>query len=79
MLAAEPWRRAQPLSGTFVTLAMSQSDMARAALTEGDEVSLIGDAGDNVHREVAGLTVTPFNLRGRLLSRDERACAALVS
>jgi hypothetical protein len=25
-------------------------------------VSLVGDAGDDVKREVAGLTVTPFNL-----------------
>jgi hypothetical protein len=62
---------------------INPSDMARAALTAGDKVSLIGDADDNVNFEVAGLTVTPIQsadwLCRRLLSRDKRACAAWVS
>ena len=36
--------------------------MLRANLKAGDVVSLVGDAGDGVHRAVAGLKVTPFNL-----------------
>jgi anaerobic selenocysteine-containing dehydrogenase len=36
--------------------------MERAGLHEGQVVSLVGDAGDGVHREVCGLKVVPFSL-----------------
>jgi anaerobic selenocysteine-containing dehydrogenase len=36
--------------------------MAREDLRAGDVVSLVADAGDDVHRQVPGLAVTPFNL-----------------
>lgn len=41
---------------------MNQDEIARAGLKEGQVVGLVSDAGDGVHREVGGLTVTPFLL-----------------
>ena len=41
---------------------INPADMARAGLQAGDTVSLLSDAGDDVHREVPGLAVMPFNL-----------------
>ncbi len=54
--------RLRGLEGSRTILLINPADMARAALNEGDMVNLTGDAEDGVHREVSGLTVTPFNL-----------------
>jgi anaerobic selenocysteine-containing dehydrogenase len=54
--------RLRGLEGSRMILLINPSDMIRVGLMEGDEVSLIGDTGDNVHREVAGPTATPFDL-----------------
>ena len=54
--------RLRGLEGSRTILLINPADMRRENLNEGDIVSLVGDAGDDVHREVAGLTVTPFNL-----------------
>lgn len=54
--------RLRGLEGSRMILLINPADMAREELHEGDVVRLVGDAGDDVHREVAGLTVTPFNL-----------------
>ena len=54
--------RLRGLEGSRMILLINPADMAREGLTEGTQVSLIGDAGDDVHREVPGLTVTPFDL-----------------
>ena len=54
--------RLRGLEGSRMILLINPDDMARANLKAGDIVSLISDAGDGVHREVAGLTVTPFDL-----------------
>jgi anaerobic selenocysteine-containing dehydrogenase len=43
-------------------LLINPEDMRRAGLDAGQVVSLVGDADDGVHREVFGLTVTPFDL-----------------
>ena len=51
-----------PIEGQRMILLINSDDMARENLNEGDTVSLVSDAGDGVHREVAGLTVTSFNL-----------------
>jgi anaerobic selenocysteine-containing dehydrogenase len=48
--------------GQRMILLINPADMARENLNEGDTVSLVSDAGDGVHREIVGLTVTPFNL-----------------
>lgn len=54
--------RLRGLEGSRDILLINPNDMARAGLKEGDTVSLISDAGDEVHREVPGLRVTSFNL-----------------
>lgn len=54
--------RLRGLEGSREILLINPDEMARAGLQEGDVVSLVGDAGDGVKREVGGLTVTPFNL-----------------
>jgi molybdopterin-dependent oxidoreductase alpha subunit len=54
--------RLRGLEGSRMILLINPADMARENLREGDAVSLVADAGDGVAREVAGLTVTPFDL-----------------
>lgn len=54
--------RLRGLEGSRMILLINSDDMVRQGLKEGDVVSLVGDAGDDVKREVAELTVTPFNL-----------------
>ena len=54
--------RLRGLEGSRDIVLINLEDIARAGLKEGDIVSLISDAGDDVHREVPGLKVTPFNL-----------------
>ena len=54
--------RMRGVEGTRDVLLMSPEEIARAGLTEGQVVALVSDAQDGVHREVGGLTVTPFSL-----------------
>ena len=54
--------RLRGISGTRMVLLINPADMARAGLSAGDEVALVGDAGDNRERRVGGLAVTPFDL-----------------
>lgn len=54
--------RLRGLDGSRSIVLISPADMQREGLAEGDIVNLVGDAGDGVHREVAGLAVTPFSL-----------------
>jgi molybdopterin-dependent oxidoreductase alpha subunit len=54
--------RLRGLEGSRAILLINPADMGREGLIEGDVVRLVGDAGDDIHREVAGLAVTPFDL-----------------
>src|SRR6195952_589399 len=54
--------RLRGIEGTRDVVLMNRADMARAGLSEGQVVSLASDAEDGEHRQVDGLTVTPFNL-----------------
>jgi molybdopterin-dependent oxidoreductase alpha subunit len=54
--------RLRGIEGTRDVVLMNPADMARAGLIEGQIVSLASDADDGQHRQVDGLTVTPFNL-----------------
>ena len=54
--------RLRGLEGSRAILLINPNDMSQAGLKAGDVVSLVSDAGDDVHREVSGLKVTPFNL-----------------
>ncbi len=54
--------RLRGLEGSRMILLIGPDDMAREGLCAGDVVSLVSDAGDDVHRQVSGLMVTPFDL-----------------
>jgi molybdopterin-dependent oxidoreductase alpha subunit len=54
--------RLRGLEGSRAIVLINPGDMAREGLREGDVVSLVSDAGDEIHREVSGLAVTPFDL-----------------
>src|SRR3569623_223883 len=59
--------RLRGIEGTREVLLMHPDEIAAAGLSEGQVVSLVSDADDGVHRQVDGLTVTPFDLpRGTL-------------
>jgi len=54
--------RLRGLEGSRDIVLINPREMERAGLREGDVVSLVGDAGDDMPREVSGLTVVAFNL-----------------
>jgi molybdopterin-dependent oxidoreductase alpha subunit len=54
--------RLRGIEGTRDVLLMHPDEITRAGLREGQVVGLRTDAGDGVHRQVDGLTVTPFLL-----------------
>ena len=54
--------RLRGIEGTRDVLLMNPEEIARAGLSEGQVVGLASDADDGVHRQIDGLTVTPFLL-----------------
>jgi len=54
--------RLRGIEGTRQVLLMNPEEIERAGLQAGQMVSLIGDAGDGVHREAGPLKLTPFKL-----------------
>ena len=54
--------RLRGIEGTREVLLINPEDMKRAGLLEGQMVSLVSDADDDVRREVGPLKVTPFKL-----------------
>jgi oxidoreductase alpha (molybdopterin) subunit len=54
--------RLRGIEGTRDVLLMNPRDIAAAGLQAGQVVALASDADDGVHRQVDGLTVTPFDL-----------------
>jgi anaerobic selenocysteine-containing dehydrogenase len=54
--------RIRGIHGTRMVVLMNKDDIAQRQLTEGDEVDLLGAAGDNVPRIVRGLRVVPYNV-----------------
>jgi molybdopterin-dependent oxidoreductase alpha subunit len=54
--------RLRGIEGTRDVVLMNPEDIAAAGLENGQVVALASDAGDGVHRQVDGLTVTPFLL-----------------
>ena len=54
--------RLRGIEGTRDVLLMSPNEIAAAGLQQGQVVSLVSDADDGVHRQVDGLTITPFDL-----------------
>lgn len=54
--------RMRGIEGTRDVLLMSPGEIERAGLADGQQVALMSDAEDGVHREVGGLVVTPYDL-----------------
>jgi molybdopterin-dependent oxidoreductase alpha subunit len=54
--------RLRGIEGTRDVVLMNPEDIAAAGLSAGQLIALASDAGDGVHRQVDGLTVTPFLL-----------------
>ena len=54
--------RLRGIEGTRDVLLINPDEMRRQGITAGQVVSLLGDAGDGIHREVGGLVVTPFSI-----------------
>lgn len=70
--------RLRGISGTRMVLLINPDDMTAAGLSAGDRVTLVGDAGDNASRRVAGLTVTPFDLPDGCVGGYYPECNPLV-
>jgi molybdopterin-dependent oxidoreductase alpha subunit len=54
--------RLRGIEGTRDIVLMHPDDIAEAGLSQGQVIGLVGDSGDGVHRQVDGLTLTPFLL-----------------
>ncbi|MDF2639026.1 MAG: formate dehydrogenase [Novosphingobium lindaniclasticum] len=54
--------RLRGIEGTRDVVLMNPEDIAAAGLENGQVIALVSDARDGVHRQVDGLTVTPFLL-----------------
>jgi molybdopterin-dependent oxidoreductase alpha subunit len=54
--------RFRGIEGTRDVVLMSPGDMIRFGVEDGDFVTLVGDAGDQVRREVGGLRVVTYNI-----------------
>jgi molybdopterin-dependent oxidoreductase alpha subunit len=54
--------RLRGIEGTRDVVLMNPDDIEAAGLAAGQVIALASDAGDGVHRQVGGLTVTPFRL-----------------
>jgi anaerobic selenocysteine-containing dehydrogenase len=54
--------RLRGINGTRMVVLMNKDDMAERGLAEGQEVDLLGAAGDNVQRIVRGLRVVAYDV-----------------
>jgi anaerobic selenocysteine-containing dehydrogenase len=54
--------RFRGVEGTRMVLFMHRNDMDRLHLAEGERVTVVTDAGDNIAREIDGLRVTPYDI-----------------
>ena len=70
--------RFRGVSGTRRIVFMHEADMARHALVEGDEVTLVTHANDGVHREVSGLRVIAYNIPEGCIGAYYPECNPLI-
>ena len=54
--------RLRGINGTRMVVLMNKADMAEHGLKDGDEIDLLGAAGDNVPRSVRGLRVVTYDV-----------------
>jgi molybdopterin-dependent oxidoreductase alpha subunit len=64
--------------GTRQTLFMNRNDIDRLNLSDGQTVSVVCEAGDDVHREVLGMVVTPYNIPEGCCAGYYPECNALI-
>jgi molybdopterin-dependent oxidoreductase alpha subunit len=70
--------RFRGVKGTRMVLFIHRNDMERLSLQEGELVSVVCEAGDDVHREVRGLRVTPFDIPEGCLGGYYPECNPLI-
>ena len=70
--------RFRGIEGTRRVVLMCAEDIARFGLDEGQQVSLVTDAGDGVHREVGGLRVTRYDIPAGCIGAYYPECNPLL-
>lgn len=71
--------RFRGIEGTRDVVLMCEDDIAAAGLTAGQRVALVSDFGDGIHRQLAGLVVTPHSLPRGTIGAYYPECNVLVS
>jgi molybdopterin-dependent oxidoreductase alpha subunit len=70
--------RFRGIEGTRDVVLMSPGDILRFGLVDGDTVTLVGEAGDQVHREVRGLRVVSYNIPEGSIASYYPECNPLI-
>ena len=70
--------RFRGIEGTRDIVLMNKEDMAREKVTDGDEIALVSDAGDNVLRRVEGLRVVAYEIPEGCLGAYYPECNPLI-
>jgi anaerobic selenocysteine-containing dehydrogenase len=63
---------------TRMIVFMNPADIARFNLADGQEITLVSDAGDDVHREVRGLRVVAYDIPQGCIGGYYPECNALI-
>ena len=63
---------------TRMIVFMNPADIAQFKLRDGQEITLVSDAGDDVHREVRGLRVVSYNIPQGCIGGYYPECNALI-
>jgi molybdopterin-dependent oxidoreductase alpha subunit len=63
---------------TRMIVFMNPADIAQFNLRDGQEITLVSDAGDDVHREVAGLRVVSYDIPQGCIGGYYPECNALI-
>lgn len=71
--------RFRGIKGTRRIVFMSPIDIVREGLADGQEIALISDADDDVHREVRGLRVVPYQIPQGCLAAYFPECNPLMA
>lgn len=70
--------RFRGIDGTRTIVFMNAQDIARDGLRDGQEVTLVGDADDNVDRRVEGLRIVSYDIPEGCLAAYFPECNALI-
>jgi molybdopterin-dependent oxidoreductase alpha subunit len=70
--------RFRGVHGTRMIVFMNPADIAHFKLRDGQEITLVSDAGDDVHREVSGLRVVGYDIPQGCIGGYYPECNALI-